>query len=313
MPVSPSPAVLRACGVLGHLTRHPTETFSVSELARHVGVPRATCDAVLLALGEHGFVSRGDDDLRYGLGSACMMLGDAARMSNSVLLAASDEAEQLARRTSSCVALSMREGNEERVADVFDFGPPFGVRAQTGQSIPLAAPFGAVLAAWEDEAGIEQWLNQPNVTLSAAETARYRSALDAVRRRGYSVTVVTERRPELIEALETLTAAPEASGARQRRDELIREMVHGEYLATDIDAAATTRLSQMSAPVFDHRGKAVLAIMVLGPNYDLTGNEIAALGQQLLGAAARATQRAGGHPPAPDATPAGTRPTGASR
>ena len=298
MPVTPSPAVLRACDVLAHLTRHPTETFTVSELSRQVGVPRATCDAVLLALGEHGFVTRDDDDLRYGLGSACMVLGDAARLSNSVLLAAGDEAEQLARRTSSCVALSVREGNEERVADVFDFGPPFGIRAQTGQSIPLTAPFGAVLAAWEDEAGVDQWLDQPNATLSATESARYRAALEAVRRRGYSVTVATDRRPELIEALETLTAEPDALAARHRRDELIREMVHGEYLPTDIDPDATIRLSQMSAPVFDRRGKAVLAIMLLGPNYDLIGSEIDALGQQLLDSAARATQRAGGHPPA---------------
>ena len=297
MPVSPSPAVLRACEVLAYLTRHPTETFTVSELARGVNVARATCDAVLLALGEHGLVTRDDDDLRYGLGGACMVLGDAARLSNSALLAASNEAEQLARRTSSCVALSIRDGDETRIADVFDFGPPFGIRTQTGQSIPLAAPFGAVLAAWEDDAGVELWLNQPNVTLSAAEVARYRAALDAVRRRGYSITVATERRPDLMEALETLAAAPEATGARQRRDELIREMVHGEYLATDIDATATTRLSQMSAPVFDHRGRAVLAIMVLGPNYDLTGSEVDALGQQLLTAATRATQRAGGRQP----------------
>ena len=103
MPISPSPAVRRACDLLGHLARHPTASFSVSELARVVDVPRATCDAVLQALAEHGFVIR-RDDLRYELGPSCIALGDAARAANPVLQAAAAEAETLARVSGSCTA-----------------------------------------------------------------------------------------------------------------------------------------------------------------------------------------------------------------
>ena len=297
MPIAPSPGVLRACELLDELARHPTEAFTVSELARRIGVPRATCDSLLLALAEKGLVIRRDDDLRYAIGPLCVVLGDAARVANSVLVAAGAEAEQLARQTSSCVAVATRRDDETRVAEVFDFGPPFGIRARVGQSIPLVPPFGAVFIAWADDEGVRRWLEQPSYPLSPAERARYRLALDAVRRRGYSVTVVTDRRPELVDALEKLVSAPDALDARRQRDELIREMSHSEYLATDIDTFTTLRVSQLSAPVFDRAGNVAAMIIVLGSDYDVIPAEIGALGEQLVRAAAAATERAGGRAP----------------
>ncbi len=106
MPITPSPAVARAAEALAHLARHPTQAFTVSELARAIGTPRATCDAVLLALAADDLVVRRGDDLRYELGPACIMLGDAARLANSALSASVSEAERLARATSTCVALA---------------------------------------------------------------------------------------------------------------------------------------------------------------------------------------------------------------
>src|SRR5262245_51271153 len=129
MPITPSPAVLRACDALGHLARHPTESFSVSELARQLGVPRATCDAILQALAVHRLVTRRDDDLRYELGPGSFAIGDAARVANPVLRAARIEAEQLARAIGTCIAVPVRDGSTARVAEVFDFGPLFARRA----------------------------------------------------------------------------------------------------------------------------------------------------------------------------------------
>src|SRR6478672_7781134 len=96
MPITPSPAVERACDVLRHLARHPDETFSVSALAKELTIPRATCDAILQGLAEGAFVTR-DDDLRYRLGPSCIAVGDAARLANSSLRATAAEAEHLAR------------------------------------------------------------------------------------------------------------------------------------------------------------------------------------------------------------------------
>jgi DNA-binding IclR family transcriptional regulator len=55
----------------------------------------------------------------------------------------------------------------------------------------------------------------------------------------------------------------------------------------------------MSAPVFDRAGRVVLAIMLLGPNFDLTAAEMDALAGRLLAAAADATEQIGGIAAAP--------------
>ncbi len=292
MPIEPSPAVLRACDVLSALAAAPTEPRSVSELAREVGAPRATIDAVLLALAERGLVARRSEDLRYVLGHGCVALGSAARAADLPLAAATEEAEALARRLGLCVAVSVRDGDDTRVAELFDHGPPFGIRTRVGENIPLRPPFGSVFAAWDTPEGVARWLGHPDLSPREDEQERYRAALDAVRRRGYSVTVDTPERTELLAALEVLAERPDDAGARKARDEAIREVMRTEYLPTALDD--THRMIQMSAPVVDQAGRVHVAIMLLGPSRDLTGAQVRTYAEELVAAADRASRAVGG-------------------
>ena len=293
MPINPSPAVLRACDLLEHLAGRPGEALSVSELARSVGMPRATCDAVLLALAERGLVDRREPDLRYSLGPACIGLGDAARAAGSLLARVTPVAEALARDTLTCVALSTIDGDEQRVERVFDHGPAFGLRARPGEAVPFMAPFAAVLVAWAPPDVVDEWLDGAGV-LTARERDRYLAALAAVRDRGYSIAVANVR-PDLHDILERLVDRPDADDLRER-DAVIREITRSEYLPIEL-ADAPQRVNQMSAPVFDSSGAAVIQIMILGPTYDLTRSEIDTLGKRLLAASVDATNRIGGRAP----------------
>jgi len=288
VPLTPSPAVVRATDLLHHLARHPTRRFTVSELARQVGVPRATCDTLLLGLAEGGFVRR-DASLRYELGAACILVGDAARVANPALRAAAEQAEALAHARASVVAVSVRDQEETRVASVFDFGPPLGFRARVGEAIRLVPPFGASFVAWDDEAGIRRWLDRADPPLSRADERHYRAALEAVRRRGYSLTLVTARQPTLIEAFQRL-ADEGGNDARRARDDAARHMAHTEYLATALDPDALVRVAQVSAPVFEPDGAVGASIMLLGPAHDLTAAEAEGLGGEVAAAAAAATR-----------------------
>src|SRR5687768_5342362 len=116
------------------MARQPMRRWSVSELARELAMPRATCDTVLRALAEHGVVRR-DDDLRYTLGPACIAIGDAARTPNAALRAAAPHAEALARALGGFGAVTIRDRDETRVTEVFDFGPALGFRARIGEAI----------------------------------------------------------------------------------------------------------------------------------------------------------------------------------
>jgi DNA-binding IclR family transcriptional regulator len=78
---------------------------------------------------------------------------------------------------------------------------------------------------------------------------------------------------------------------------VMREMVQSEYLPAGLADDVTLRVSQLSAPVFDRAGRVATAIMMLGPNYDVTNTEITLLGEALVAAATRATRRVGGRAP----------------
>jgi DNA-binding IclR family transcriptional regulator len=292
MPITPTPAVLRACELLRHMVDHPTRAFSVSELARTAAVPRATCDAILQALAVQRFVRRSADDRRYELGPGCIELGEAARIANPTLRAAKVEAERLAQSLGACVAVSVHEGQTVRVVDVFDFAPLFAVRARVGQVIPLVPPFGAVFVAWNDE-DAEAWIGRAGASLTPAERDGYRRALEGIRRRGYSVSIVAPR-PALEETFEVLARPPETNDARRARDELIHEAMHSAYLPADLEIEAAVRVGQVSAPVFDRTGRVEVSLLVPGPGLDITSTELRELGRRLVEAANRATREAGG-------------------
>jgi DNA-binding IclR family transcriptional regulator len=295
MPIPPSPAVLRACDVLDHLAAHPSETFSVSELARSVGVARASCDSVLLALAEHGLVHR-DPDLRYSLGAACRALGDAAQAAGVPLVVLEPIAEDLARATRSCVAIVSSVRGETRVERVLDHGPAFGLRAREGESVPLVPPFGAVFVAWGGDAAIEDWLDRAGAALGPDERAHSRAALAAVRERGYSISVASVR-PDLVRLLEDLADQEPDAATLDARDALIRELTPSEYLPVDVPADVPLRVTQISAPAFDAKGKVAYKLMLLGPSYDVGAAEIDALGDRVLAAARAATTALGGRRP----------------
>jgi DNA-binding IclR family transcriptional regulator len=292
VPINPSPAVLRAGQLLWHLTRRPTESYSVSELARIAGIPRATCDSILQSLAESGLVVRREPELRYGLGGFCIALGDAARQANPVLNAAGGEAEELARRLNACVAVSAPVANETRVMAVSDWGPPLGLRPRPGQSMPLVPPFGAVFVAWDD-AEAAAWLAQAGEDRPGEDPGRWREALEAIRRRGYSVSLTRDRVSDPVPDFATLLTTRDAEDVQRRRDEFVGLMQHTEYFATEIDDAASVRLTQITAPVFDATGRAAASLMLMGPQHDLTGREVKALGGQVLEAARRAGETAG--------------------
>lgn len=286
MGLAPSPGVVRAGTILATLAdaaAHGRTSMSTSELARVTQIPRATCDSILLGLRASGLVRR-HRDLGYGLGLGCITLGDAARAVNTTLARAAGEAEALARELGAVVAVTVRYGTETRVVDVYDFGPQIGNRVRGLESMELIPPFGASFVAW-DETAIEEWLARACPPLGTAEMQEHRRVLAAVRQRGYSVTIGSEHQQGLAHAMERLARGDAA--ATRERDVAMRELRGDQYLVGLLDPAATVRLIQISAPVFEPDGEVDVSLMILGPGRDVTGAEIDALGRRLLEATRR--------------------------
>jgi DNA-binding IclR family transcriptional regulator len=291
MPINPSPAVLRACDLLEVLAESPTRRFSVSELARLVGVPRATCDSLMLAFLERGWVSR-DDELRYALTAHSIRLADAARQANPALEVAATEAGELARRLHACVAVSVRDGHHIRITDVADFSPPFSMSARAGQSVPVRAPFAAVFVAWESDEVIEQWLADSHP--DAAARAHYIEAIGEVRRLGFSVTVNRDR--QLLDRFAELSGSKPSAHKAQSIDEVFHALVETHHLPAHIGDEAM-RVSLMSAPVFDARGSVACSLMVLGSSELMSPSDLQSLAAALMASAASVSRAIGGQQP----------------
>jgi DNA-binding IclR family transcriptional regulator len=295
MPVTPSPAVLRALDVLEHLRDRPEESFTLSELARRLGLPRATAHAVLLALAKRGYVTRRGTTHEYRLGAACLRLGEAARAAAPVLDVAQVESRALAESTGFCIAAGGLVDGNVTVLLVEEAAGPFGVSIRPGHAVPMQPPFGSVFVAWDAEA-VEPWLETLRPALRPAEKARYRRTLASMRRRGYGINVHTTRQPAL--AMDVIDADAGSAQSRERREKLIRTFAHSEFLVDALDAAGSYRLALLSAPVFDPSGAVTLELMLLGPPYDLPASEVERLGRALQAAARRTSEAVGGTAPA---------------
>jgi DNA-binding IclR family transcriptional regulator len=291
MPITPSPAVQRAGQVLWYLAEHPSETHTVAQLSRVLGIPRATCDSILQALTAQGFVNRRERENGYELGASCLALASAAQAANTVLSMANRQADQLARELGACVVVSTVIAGEARAVSVFDRAPSTMLRARVGHAIPLAPPFGVVFVAWDAAAG-ERWLATAGPQPDPSDVERWRSSLQFARRHGYSFSVYAPPGRQFGQVLEDLVLAPDSEPSRRARDELIERLRHSEYLASRVDQDAEVQLIQISAPVFDANGTATASMMVLGTPRPMRGHEVEALAHSLVRAADGATTMA---------------------
>jgi DNA-binding IclR family transcriptional regulator len=293
MPINPSPGVQRAGHVLWYLAEHPSKAHSVSEVARILKIPRATCDSILQALTQQGFVNRRDGEMGYELGASCLALASAAQVANTELNMANRQAEELARELKACVVVSTVINGETRAVTVFDRGPATMFHARVGQTVPLSPPFGVVFAAW-DIAASERWLRQAGSTWDQTDEGRWERALEFARQNGYSYSVYTPSGPQFGHVLDELVQMPDSEQNRRARDELVDQLRRSEYLATRIDYESEVRVIQVTAPVFDTSGAVAASIMVVGSMRLMAGADIEHLGHQAAAAAERATTLARG-------------------
>jgi len=286
-----SPGVARVVGVLDFLAEHPDEVFNLSELCRRVDLNKATAHSLLGELTDAGYLVRDPVDKTYGLGPRLLAVGLAAGHSERLVLS---RARRHLRRLASdldvrCVA-STRRGDDIVILEVAGRDRPFGMSIQPGHQLPLVPPVGTVFIAWSSETEIERWLGRGGDEVATNETT-YRAALEAVRRRGCSLSVDGPARARLEEALTLGEQGPVA--------EAVHDLVRQRYFLLDVEEGAEYELSFVAAPIFGPDGRVVLAVTV----YDLPPTSSAAdvedLITKVLSVTAAITAAVGGVVPEP--------------
>ena len=236
---SPRPSA-SACDVLELLGETPAEPQRLAVIARRLDMPRATCQTVLLALCDRGFVVRHEADISYSLGPACVRLGEAAALASPALAAATEGVARVAAATGLGRGRHRADRRRGEVAETIEGVDPFGPAVAAGLAVPLVAPFGAVFVAWADDDVLAAWFDRCDPPLTRTERQRYSRTVDDGAARG---ATRCRWRPSGVRICSTCSPPPTRGPEADRRRHAIRPCVRSRTPST------SPRPSTRTAPI----------------------------------------------------------------
>lgn len=282
----PSPPTDRVVAITEYLASRPGEPATVAELARHLGINRTTCHAILGALVRAGWIVRHPAEKTFTPGPALIALGRASESGVPAARTAEHELTALVRDLGMSATISYPSGDHIVVGSHMAAAGEKDDTVRVGQRIPFAPPFGPGLVAWGADTEIEDWLARAPQA-DSARRHRFGQVLATVRRRGYTVestTPASRRLRALLTELDSLSP-------RQRPavTELLHEIGAIDYLDDDLQETRAYPVGVMSAPAFTGDGVAVLNVSVY-VWADLHPAEIRRIGDRLLAASRTVTR-----------------------
>ncbi|RYE43209.1 MAG: flavin reductase [Hyphomicrobiales bacterium] len=144
-----------------------------------------------------------------------------------------------------------------------------------GQRVPVQAPIAIPLVAFSDTPAIEAWIAKAKAAHPQADHDLYRTMVDRVQRRGWSLALASEAQLALEAAVARL-ASP--SPTDEQRADVRRALgalaASREYEPEVISAEGEYRVRHVSAPVVDVDGHARFAVNLYGFPEVITGAEL---------------------------------------
>lgn len=277
------------------LAADPGQGLSLAEVSRRIEVHKATTHSMLSELLRAGWLFRDPVRKTYQLGPTLGRLGHAAAARFPALQMARPTMVELSVSTGGhCIAFSVGDDHVtvvDQVRNPRDAGHPMPM----GLEIPTRPPYGASVAAWMGADDRERWLG----LVPSEARDRYRRALTATRKRGYSVGLHVL--PEI--RLQELASVIRAAEVRRGRigdlaAALTDELVHSEeWFAGTLSSARRYHVSHLDAPVFGPDLRPVLVLSLVPVPAWIDGGEVTSLGRSLHQAATGVTSALGGGEP----------------
>jgi DNA-binding IclR family transcriptional regulator len=269
------------------------ESFTLSELSRNLEITKATVHSMVGALAQAGWIAV-DHRKRYRLGPGLVAIASSeAGTRRAALAAAREPMRDLAMAYDVRVVASAAIGGDVVILAAEGHESPLGVAAEVGYRVPMVPPLGIVFLAWADPVAQQSWLAGGN-----GHAGQYLEVLEAVRRRGFSVTHQIDTRQRLVRALTDLATMP-GRNARHMVADLLVELERAEEERAVVEIHPDDRFEEglVTAPVFDAEENVVLALGLIGIRWPLTGAEILECGERLVDAARSVTEAINGSLP----------------
>jgi len=182
-------AVERALQILGCFDQYHPER-GVSEIAKAVGLHKATTYRLVSTLLSYGYLERAEDGQRYRLGMTLASLGFIAMRRTDVRREAMPIMTDLAARLDETCDLSVYNRGELYFIEVVQGSRALTIAAAVGRSLPVhATASGKVLLAHLSDAERKAALQGPlaaHTPRTITRRAELRKQLDVVRARGYA-------------------------------------------------------------------------------------------------------------------------------
>ena len=287
----------RVIDVLNFLAAHPTEIFSLAEIARHLGLSNGSAHRILTTLANAHFLSRNEKRRTYSLGTAMVAIGQAAMEKHRGIDVARREIARLA------VELNMQCSANTVVEDellvLVKEGTPQSGRGLTrvGERRPLVPPLGLCHVAWGGEAAIAAYVGKAAAHLPEPVRMHLLAAFPLIRRRGYAIAA---NGPTASHSRETMFLPPDRprdSAYWSSVFKMFGRVTPNEVQLFDLGDAGTDGFSYIAAPVFSPTGAVSLQLVISGIPSHLGAGEIERYAERLCATAAAITSETHGRRP----------------
>lgn len=254
----------RVVDVMNFLAAHPTESFTLTELAGRLSLSIGSAHRLLTTLAEAGYLSRHPRHKTYSLGMALVAIGQAALAQHRDIAVAQREMVRLTSELRlDCHACAVVQ--DELLFLACERAPhSTEPLMRAGDRRPFIPPLGMVHAAWAEPDEQEDYVARAPAALSEAARAHVARGLEAIRRRGYAMS----GSGPAFRALRYFTAAPvgyqrdEAYWAGLRQ--LIADLSEREMQLLDFDEAGPDGVTYVTVPVFSPNGQVSLELTLSG-------------------------------------------------
>jgi DNA-binding IclR family transcriptional regulator len=285
--------------VLKFLAAHPTDAFTLAEIARHVGLSNGSAHRLLTTLANGQFLSRNEKHRTYSLGIALVAIGQAAIEKHRGIEIARREVARLARELNvQCSANAVVDGDILVLVKEGTAQSHLGL-TRVGERRPLVPPVGLCHVAWGGEAAIRDYLGKADGCLGEEARDRLLAALPLIRSRGFAIAANGESSGRSRQAMSSPADQVRDAAYWGRVFQLIGQLTANEIQLVELDEAPPTGVSYMAAPVFSPAGDVLYQLVVTGMPTNLGVREIQNFAERLCATAAEITGDIHGRPARP--------------
>ena len=293
----PSNPTSRVMDVLGFLAAHPTEAFTLAEIARQVGLSNGSAHRLLTTMAAGEFLSRNPKHRTYSLGVAIVAIGQAAIEKHRGIELARREIAQLAVELNvQCSANALVDGDLLVLVREGRARSHLGL-TRVGERRPLVPPVGLCHVAWSGDAIIDAYIEPARASLSPALRRHLVDSFPLIRSRGFAMAANGPGSGRTRQTMVTPNSRNRDARYWSRVFELVGQLTPDEVQLFDLEHAMSAGVSYIAAPVFSPVGAVAFQLVLTGMPTDLSAPTIKSHAERLCAAAAIVTSEMHGHPP----------------